>query len=50
MLVSRCQRQELVYSFAEKVGKERGVMIVPYQVEHEALRVPQNVDLIWLEV
>lgn len=50
VLVSRSQRQELVDSFAEKVGKERGVMIVPYQVEHEALRVPQNVDLIWLEV
>lgn len=50
VLISRSQRQELVDSFSEKVGKERGVMIVPYQVEHDALKAPKNVDLIWLEV
>ncbi len=50
VLVSRSQRQELVDSFSEKVGKEQGVMIVPYQAEHDALSVPKNVDLIWLEV
>lgn len=50
VLVSRSQRQETVDAFAEKTGKERGILVIPYQVEHKPLSAPKNVDLIWLEV
>ena len=49
VLVTRDPRPETLEQLSGAAGKERGLCIVPYEVEHGDLAVPQNIEMIWLE-
>ncbi len=50
VLISRSVREDLCEDFSNRVGKGRGVRIVPYFAEHKELPGYKNVDLFWMEV
>ncbi len=50
VLISRSERDDLCEQFSKRVGKGRGVRIVPYRSAHKDLPNYKNVDLYYLEV
>ena len=49
VLLTRDPRPELLGELSRAAGKERGLCVVPYEVEHPDLAVPNNLELIWME-
>lgn len=50
VLISRSEREDLCAAFSDRVGKGRGVRLVPYLSTHKALPEYRNVDLYYMEV
>ena len=42
-------RPETLSQLSQGLGKERGLCIVPYEVEHDSPAVPNNIELVWME-
>ena len=49
ILLTRDPHPETLQMLSQAAGKERGICVVPYEVEHDSPAVPNNIELIWME-